>query len=86
MAGQTVTVQRVARSAEECARRFPRLLRCAQWAAILSSGEAACALRDIELRDRWAGGEAVSHFGGPEAVVRAAVRVRHIVRREGRRS
>jgi hypothetical protein len=31
---------------EDCAKRWPRLIRLMQWAAILSSSEAACALRD----------------------------------------
>lgn len=31
---------------EECAARYPRLIRKMQWVAILSSSEAACALRD----------------------------------------
>lgn len=31
---------------EQCAERWPRLVKYMQWAAILSSSEAACALRD----------------------------------------
>jgi hypothetical protein len=31
---------------EQCAARYPRLIRAMQWTAILSSGEAACGLRD----------------------------------------
>ncbi len=69
---------------EEALTRWPRLLRCCSWVAILGTYEAAGALRDyIGNRAgayRTGGGEAVSHFGGPSAVLRAALRARHSVR------
>ena len=70
--------------------RFPRLTRAMKWAAILCDTEAGAALRDYVLardgiydRDllRYGGGEAVCHFGGPVAVIAAAIRWRAIVRR-----
>jgi hypothetical protein len=70
--------------------RYPRLVRAIQWTAILSSGEAGCALRDyVYARDgvthsdliRWGGGEAVCHFGGPLRVIRRAIATRPIRRR-----
>lgn len=76
-------------TADQCATRYPRLVRAMRWAACLSAGEAACTLRDIaHVRAgilpadylRWGGGEAVSHFGGPRAVLEAAIRCRHITR------
>lgn len=67
---------------EECLQRYPRLVKTMQWVAILSSGEAACAIRDYRdgFKGREYGGEAVNHFGGPEAVIRAGIRSRHTVR------
>jgi hypothetical protein len=74
--------------------RYPRLVRAMQWVAILSSGEAGCALRDyVYARDgvthanlmRWGGGEAVSHFGGPLRVIRRAIETRAILRTLRRR-
>lgn len=75
---------------DQCAHRYPRLLRAMRWAACLSGSEAAATLRDV--RDVchgylepgyliWGGGEAVSHFGGPQAVISAAIRCRHITRK-----
>jgi hypothetical protein len=70
---------------EACRTRFPRLVRAAGWAAVLNPTEAAAAIRDYrDARDgrlsadllRWGGGEAVCHFGGPAAVVRAAIGTR----------
>ena len=75
--------------------RFPRLARAMQWAAILSSSEAGCALRDyVQARDgvfgdrgddimRWGGGEAVAHYGGPRKLIRnaASYRVRSAINR-----
>jgi len=75
---------------EECLARFPRLVRAMQWTACLSSGEAACAIRDYrgarmgiyppELM--LTGGEAVDHYGGSLKVILNAKRcaVRGIVR------
>jgi hypothetical protein len=66
--------------------RFPRLTKAMQWVAILSSGEAGCALRDyVYARDgvthpdllRWGGGEAVCHFGGPVRVIQRAIAPRN---------
>lgn len=66
---------------EEIARRYPLLLRAMRHAAILSVGEAECAL---DMRINYAsdyGPEAVDHFGGVQAVIRGAIRCRHITRR-----
>jgi len=68
---------------EECTARWPRLTRACQWVAILSRGEAGCALRDYraggDMR-QYGGGEAVSHFGGPERVIRRAIATRSAAR------
>jgi hypothetical protein len=64
----------------ELRNRYPRLLTCMQYAAILSEGEALGALRDLATLPKNGGAEAVVHFGGPLAVVRAAIRARHFVR------
>lgn len=62
--------------------RYPRLLRCLQWVALLSPGEAVNCIRDHQDGLAFSG-EAVNHFGGPRAVLCAAVRdrVRHTVLR-----
>lgn len=69
--------------APACAARYPRLIRVMSWVAILSTNEAACAVRDY--RDGWrgpgSGGEAVAHFGGTAATIRAALRARHVFAR-----
>jgi hypothetical protein len=74
------------RTWEQMLARYPRLVRAMQWVAILSSGEAACALRDYAgARNgqlpadltRWGGGEAVAHFGGPLQVIQRAIKTRH---------
>ena len=68
-------------SADECAKRYPRLLRAMKWAACLSETEASATLRDLRNGNaRYGGGEAVSHFGGPLAVLQAAKRCRHNTR------
>lgn len=76
-------------SMEECADRYPRLVRAMKWAACLTTYEAGATLRDIRYVRmgklpadylRWGGGEAVCHFGGPRAVIQAAFRARHITR------
>lgn len=76
---------------------WPRLLWACQQAALLNEGEASSALvqwyraSDLERRGeaRMGGSEAVSHFGGVRAVLRAAKRWRKTwvieARREGRR-
>lgn len=56
--------------------RFPRLIRAMQFAAVLSRGEAISCIRDYLRGDKWSG-EAVNHYGGTLAVIRAAIRVRH---------
>lgn len=81
-------------SMDEMAERYPRLIRAMKWAAILTHYEAAATLRDIryvgmgKLRPdylRHGGGEAVSHFGGPAEVIKAAIRARHVTRRQAAR-
>jgi hypothetical protein len=66
---------------QECAARYPLLVRAMKWVAILTDGEAACAIRDY--RDGYQGpefgSEAVCHYGGPRAVIEAAWRGRHWV-------
>jgi hypothetical protein len=59
---------------EEIEKRYPRLIRAMQWAAILSDYEALDCIRAIQ--EKRGSGEAVSHFGGPVAVLRAAIRCR----------
>lgn len=59
---------------EEIEKRYPRLIRAMQWAAILSYYEALDCIRAIQ--EKRGSGEAVSHFGGPVAVFRAAIRCR----------
>ena len=77
---------------EECEKRWPRLVRSMQWAAILSSGEAACALRDYRsIRDghlrgiayQHMGGEAVVHFGGCRKVILSGIEWRESRRNGG---
>jgi hypothetical protein len=74
-----------------CGKRWPRLIRCMQWVAILSQSEAACGIRDYRtgrdnprIRDLLysGGGEAVSHFGGPREVIQRAILYRNILRRK----
>lgn len=59
--------------------KYPRLIRAMQWVAILSDGEAVGAIMDhtMGLSGPGFGCEAVHHFGGPEAVIRAAIQARH---------
>ena len=68
-------------TSDQAEARYPRLLRMMRWAAILSHGEAAGTLRDWRNGYRIGGGEAVWHFGGPEAVIRAGIRARHHIPR-----
>ena len=67
---------------QECAARYPLLVRACKWVAILSDGEAACAIRDYRdgFQGPGFGSEAVAHFGGPRAVIERAWQVRHLVR------
>ena len=57
---------------EEIERRYPLLIAAMKWAAILSTTEAVDCIRAI--RERRGSGEAVSHFGGPVAVFKGAMR------------
>lgn len=75
---------------EECMARYPRLVRAIQRVGVFSSCEAGCAIRDYRtgkyaLRTdyairkdllRYGGGEAVQHWGGPEKLIRDAMRRR----------
>ncbi len=78
---------------DECVLRYPRLVRAMCELAILSPGEAGAALRDYRTSretgytylERWGGGEAVSHYGGPLAVIRDAICCRHACRTLGLR-
>lgn len=65
---------------ESVKRRYPRLLRVMAWVAILTESEAVNGLAAYIYGFDGAG-EAVTHFGGPEAVVKHAVKSRHIYRR-----
>lgn len=58
--------------------RYPRLVKCMQWVAILSSYEAGCCIRDFKDGYDFSG-EAVNHFGGPRAVITRAIASRHVV-------
>lgn len=70
---------------KECERRYPRLVRCMQFVAILSEGEASCALRDWKRRHAYGGeplgGEAVSHFGGCRVTIERAIACRNTIRK-----
>lgn len=72
-------------SHEQIVRKYPRLLRAMQWVAILNQGEAVSAiegyLMNREFETSVSGPEAVAHFGGPYSVIQAAIRHRHITRR-----
>lgn len=58
----------------EIERRYPLLIASMQWAAILTTTEALDCIR--ALKERRGSGEAVSHFGGPVAVLQSALRCR----------
>jgi hypothetical protein len=58
--------------------RYPLLMRAMRWAAILSVTESADCIR--ALQEHRLSGEAVNHFGGPLAVLAAAIRCRHMMR------
>ncbi len=64
--------------------RYPLLLRAMRWAAILSATEAADCVR--ALQERKLSGEAADHFGGPLAVLAAAIRCRGMVRYQNRQA
>jgi len=74
-------------SADQCAARWPRLLRACQYVAILSHGEAAAAMRDYRITRRHPdsptlGCDAVAHYGGPTRVIVDAIRHRSRARGE----
>ncbi len=56
--------------------RRPRLIRHMQATALLTPGEAECAIRAHARGDEYAC-EAVAHFGGTSAVLSAAIGRRH---------
>lgn len=58
----------------EIERRYPLLIASMKWAAILTTTEAADCIR--ALQENRGSGEAVSHFGGPREVFKAALRCR----------
>jgi hypothetical protein len=55
--------------------KYSRLLANMRWAAMLSNGEALACLRDYRAGDKYSG-EAVNHYGGTVAVVKAAASLR----------
>ena len=59
---------------EEIERRYPVLISAMKWAAILCTTEAVDCIKAIQ--EHRGSGEAVSHFGGPRAVLAAALRCR----------
>lgn len=59
---------------EEIERRYPVLISAMKWAAILCTTEAVDCIK--ALQEHRGSGEAVSHFGGPRAVLAAALRCR----------
>jgi len=64
-------------SAEECVRRYPRIIRAMRAQAILSESEASEALRDFRRDPNALGGEATTCYGGVRRVLRDAIRWRH---------
>lgn len=59
-------------------RRLQRLIKSAQWCAILSENEAVSAIVAYRQNDRrYGGSEAVVHYGGPAAVLHNAWTLRH---------
>lgn len=66
-------------------KRFRLLIRSMCWVAVLSTNEAACAIRDFKHREVFPeaepGGEAVSNFGGSTRTINRAITVRNTVRR-----
>lgn len=57
---------------DEIERRYPLLIAAMKWAAILCTTEAVDCIRAI--KEHRGSGEAVSHFGGPIAVFKGAMR------------
>jgi hypothetical protein len=73
---------KVALDGTDIRRRFPHLIRAAQYVAILAQSEAVSALFDARLGIR-GGCEAVSHFGGSLRVIQEAWRTRSTARKLG---
>lgn len=71
---------------EEIERRYPLLIDAMKWAAILCTTEAVDCIRAI--KEHRGSGEAVSNFGGPQAVFNGAMRCRRWARdlRKGRQA
>lgn len=81
-------------TSEEAQYRWPRLVKAMTNVALLSTGEATCALRDWYNREHYwgsrepewyvrnvQGGEATSHYGGVHKVITNAFRLRGLIRR-----
>ena len=62
-------------SLEHCQERYPRLCKAMRWAAILTPSEAGACIRDYRQGLEYSG-EAVNHFGGTKAVIKAAIKAR----------
>jgi hypothetical protein len=62
-------------------RQVPRLIQAMRWCAVLSTCEANTVVHVLRLNQGNSGGEAVDHFGGCRAVIRAAIQSRHSARR-----
>src|SRR2546428_9938668 len=56
---------------------YPRLIRVMKWCAILSTSEAAAAIREHKAGSLWAG-EAVNHYGGTRKVIKNAIAWRNV--------
>ena len=72
---------------QECAERFPLMIRAMKYVACLSETEAACCLREWRDRDLYGGqligGEAVTHFGGIRKVIDEAIKHRGLAAKYG---
>lgn len=76
---------RVYLSQNELRTKYPRLIRAMRWASILTDGEATSAIYGYQVSGaRDMGSEAVAHAGGSRAVIRHAIRCRHVVARQTR--
>jgi hypothetical protein len=64
----------------DLAERYRCLSRAMQWVSCLSTNEAGACIRDHKDGFNFSG-EAVQHFGGPRAVLRAAMAARHRIPR-----
>ena len=61
---------------EQIIKRYPRLIRAMQCAAILSTYEAVYCIRDLKRNEDYSG-EAVNHFGGTREVLKVAWSIRN---------